>query len=602
MHQLKKYSIILVCFLLVFSSAPFATTISAEAVEGEVAGKEEVVYATLKPTGENKEVYVVNSLEIVEDGRITDYGKYDNLKNLTDLSELEQSGDEVELSASEGKFYYQGDLKDPTLPWEFNISYFLDDEEMDSETLAGQDGNVGITIETKENEEVDSIFFDNYLLQISLVFDGDTTRNIETEDGMLANAGKDIQVTFTIMPEEEETVSVTADVIDFELSGIDINAVPQNMSIDPPDTDEFTDDIVTLSDALQEIDEGVIELKNGTHELDEGAKALYDGSTSYQEGMNALSDGSGELVSGSQTINEALTVMDRELSTELDDLDIGEMSELTEGLTELSEALSEVEDGLGLLKDNYGKALSALDGALEDIPGIEISEEEIGELYSALHQTNRDSETLDQLLAVYESAMVAKGTYQEVKEGFAAVEDTLEETVPALSMMATSIDEVLKGFQGIDPSEITSGITELQEGIALLSSNYQEFHDGIITYTNGVDELATGYAELDRGIGELQQGTGELTDGVSELQEGTSELADATKEMPEQVTEEIDAILSQYDGSDFEPASFVSEKNENVNSVQFVLTTEPIEIEEEEVEEEVEEEKSLWQKFLDLFR
>ena len=49
-------------------------------------------------------------------------------------------------------------------------------------------------------------------------------------------------------------------------------------------------------------------------------------------------------------------------------------------------------------------------------------------------------------------------------------------------------------------------------------------------------------------------------------------------------------------------AGFVSEKNTNVESVQFVIQTEAIEVEEPaETEESAEEEPSLWQKFLNLF-
>lgn len=52
-----------------------------------------------------------------------------------------------------------------------------------------------------------------------------------------------------------------------------------------------------------------------------------------------------------------------------------------------------------------------------------------------------------------------------------------------------------------------------------------------------------------------------------------------------------------------DPVSFVSEKNTNVDSVQFVIQTDAIEMEEvETVQDTTEEDSSLWQKFLDLFR
>ncbi|HIV75363.1 MAG TPA: YhgE/Pip domain-containing protein, partial [Candidatus Pseudogracilibacillus intestinigallinarum] len=65
--------------------------------------------------------------------------------------------------------------------------------------------------------------------------------------------------------------------------------------------------------------------------------------------------------------------------------------------------------------------------------------------------------------------------------------------------------------------------------------------------------------------------------------------------------EEIDALMEKYDKSNFDMVSFVSNKNEKVEMVQFVMKTEPIETKEELVEEEEEDEKTMWQRFLDLF-
>ena len=260
---------VVLSFLLIISVI-FPVTATASGLEetdvsektGKISGKDEVIYGVLEATGEEKEFYVVNRLTVLEKGRVIDYGKYHSLKNLTNLAEMEQTADQVEVVAEEGTFYYQGNLDAIDLPWKFAIRYSLDGKRISPEELAGESGKLEFEIVTEENEAADeSVFFENYLLQISLAFDGDKTRNIKADKGMLANAGKDVQVTFTVMPEEEAELSVTADVEDFEFTGINIAAVPQNMAIDLPDTDEFTEEIKTLSDAMQELDAGVLELK-----------------------------------------------------------------------------------------------------------------------------------------------------------------------------------------------------------------------------------------------------------------------------------------------------------------------------------------------------
>ena len=72
--------------------------------------------------------------------------------------------------------------------------------------------------------------------------------------------------------------------------------------------------------------------------------------------------------------------------------------------------------------------------------------------------------------------------------------------------------------------------------------------------------------------------------------------------MNDQIDEEIDKLLDSIGGSMEEPVSFVSEKNTNVESVQFVMQTDAIEVEETDEAAAAQEEKlSFWQKLLRLF-
>jgi X-X-X-Leu-X-X-Gly heptad repeat protein len=146
-------------------------------------------------------------------------------------------------------------------------------------------------------------------------------------------------------------------------------------------------------------------------------------------------------------------------------------------------------------------------------------------------------------------------------------------------------------------------LAELQEGLSTMTSEYQTFHNGLVDYTDGVSELASSYQDLDAGIQELSDGTSSLDSGASELKNGTEELQEQTSDLPGQMQSEVDEMMDEYDYSDFEPQSFVSDKNEKVDVVQFVLQTEAIEIEKPETTEETqEEEKGFWDRFLDLFR
>ena len=82
----------------------------------------------------------------------------------------------------------------------------------------------------------------------------------------------------------------------------------------------------------------------------------------------------------------------------------------------------------------------------------------------------------------------------------------------------------------------------------------------------------------------------------------TVEMRDKTDGMDTKITDQIDEMIDNITGGDHETTSFVSEKNTNVQSVQFVIKTDPIEKPEIEQPVEQQEEKlTFWQKLLRLF-
>ncbi|MEG1016910.1 MAG: hypothetical protein RSE36_03785, partial [Oscillospiraceae bacterium] len=72
------------------------------------APKDEVVYANMSQDGRVKEIFVVNSFELLAPGTITDYGNYEKVTDLTAGAISTKSGDAVTVKASAGKLSYQG--------------------------------------------------------------------------------------------------------------------------------------------------------------------------------------------------------------------------------------------------------------------------------------------------------------------------------------------------------------------------------------------------------------------------------------------------------------------------------------------------------------
>lgn len=82
-----------------------------------------------------------------------------------------------------------------------------------------------------------------------------------------------------------------------------------------------------------------------------------------------------------------------------------------------------------------------------------------------------------------------------------------------------------------------------------------------------------------------------MQSGTKKLKNGTKELSDKTDGLDTEIYDKIDEMIDSMTGSDVELKSFISDKNTSVNSVQFVIKTDDIKVEEPE-ESETETESS----------
>lgn len=164
--------------------------------------KNENVYVRMDSEGDVTGTYVVNAFTVKEAGEITGYGDYESVHNLTNLDAIEEDQDEYTFYAEKGKFYYQGNMGDAQLPWDFETTYKLDGKEVDAEELAGAEGDLKIHMLIKENAAVaNPAFYQAYLLQVSFTLDNDLCEDIVAKGASMADAGADQQITFTVMPD-----------------------------------------------------------------------------------------------------------------------------------------------------------------------------------------------------------------------------------------------------------------------------------------------------------------------------------------------------------------------------------------------------------------
>lgn len=635
-----------ICGSTAFSSISLAATKSSE--------KEEVIYANLTSSGDIEKIYAVN---IFKDKDIVDYGVYDTVKNMNTMDKINYSNGKVTIQNSEDKLYYQGIMKQNTeMPWTIKVRYKLDGVEYAPSELAGKSGKLEISISIKENKNCKKNFFENYALQTVVQLDTNLCENIKSDEATMANVGGLKQLTYTILPGNEKDIKITTDVTDFEMSEIQVNGINLNLGLDKDsiDTSSLTGELDKLKDAVNDLDDGANELNDGAKKLDDGAVTLTDGIKTIQEGLDQLNSKSSSLTSGSSEVLSALKTIQSSLnnvSTSSKDL-----KQLSSASTGIKSGIDSLVNGLKTVDssiDTYNSSLkkSGLNSASELAQKNKQAISALGitstqrKLYSAY--TSGGSQAVSAELAKLAQAgdSEAVALYKQVSAGntdavtqYVQAAGKLISVETLLKADASYIEGSSKLINGIDAQMSTSSgqttlmsgavslqtnykkfdasiqdlvsslnnlmanMTQLKSGINKLTDNYATLDSGIKEYTSAVNKITNGYSKVYEGALDLVSGTHSLYKGTTELTDGTGEFRGETSDLDSKVDDEVDSMIDNFAGGDFEVESFVSDKNTDVDSVQFVIKTEAIKKEEVKVEEEKTEELNFWQKLLNLFR
>ena len=356
--------------------------------------KEENVYVNLKQDGSVDGVYVVNAYRLEQDTQIVDYGNYESVKNLSSDAGIESRKGTVTVDAKAGEFFYQGNLRSKEIPWEIAISYTLDGKKISAEELAGKNGRLKISIHIGQNDKADAVFFENYLLQVTLTMDMERCSNLEAPGATAANVGTDKQLVYSILAGSEKDITVTADVLDFEMDAISIQGLPMNLDVDRDrfSLDDLHEKAGKISDAADEFSDGAQDLAGGVDSLKEGAEGLRDGAESLKEGIDSYADGTRTLGDGIDTLQDG--------SSELAD----GARELADGTGELANGISTLLGGISQLSDGYKGENGAAAGARKLADGVK-------ELKTGSYQLSEGVSTLvDMISGLGENSM---GSWEE---------------------------------------------------------------------------------------------------------------------------------------------------------------------------------------------
>ena len=494
----------------------------------------------------------------------------------------------------------------------------------------------------------------------NIVADGATLANVGADKQIsytvLPGKGLDAEITADVTDFEMDAISINGvalnlniDIDDAELMDKVTEIMDATRELNDGTT-TLSDGTATLSDAGSSLNSGANTLYQATDTLDSGVSSLNQGIRTLQSGLDQLTAQSSSLTDGSSQVLGALQTIQTSLSGV--SLSTDQLQQLTDSSAAIKQGIADLyagaqtlqaqvsyaayqavmnQNGLNLdeLKAGNASAIQTLSaqiadlqtalGQIQAIPGYESNEQ----LAAQAAQLSAQITSLSQIVTLLTGNTAALQGTESYLNALSAGTASLVDGIASLNASYAQFDAAITDLAG-KLGNLTVQMSTLKSGIDQLVANYQTLDSGIGTYTDGVATVTAGYTQLvdgaqslssgskellsgtdtfRHGTSDLYDGILELNDGAKELNDGTNEFYDKTSDMDTQVEDTIDEMVDSLSGNGDETVSFVSDKNTNVDSVQFVIKTSAIEKEEAAaVEEAVAEPTNFWQKLLALFK
>lgn len=387
---------------------------------------------------------------------IKDKTNLTNIKNVSGAEAFKANNDGTITWENNGNdIKYIGDL-DADLPLSMNVSYYLNDEEIQPEDLAGKSGRIKVVYDFTNNQQVQvDIDGENYttyvplmtLTSITLPMDGFS--NVESLDGALTvnEFGEKYFLLGVTAPGSEEALNLkilglgdyiripssfgfTADVKNCQMPSTTTCVIPHIL-----DNLDLSD-IKTTSD----IDEKVNELVEATEKLVDGSTELSDGTSLAAAGVlqfvNGIKEGMDQLTTGSAQMNGDLSDLENKKD------DIQNKATLLAG--DLNQVLTEakafkIPDANSFHLSEYqqaGEKLQADTDAL--IQALENMQKQLEELQTFANQTEKKIQDIQNELnreinAIDYKKIVEKAQASAAEQAGPAAKAVLIEAYPELS-------------------------------------------------------------------------------------------------------------------------------------------------------------------------
>lgn len=521
----KAVASVLSASIIVCSAPVFATV------------KDETVYSKTKADGTSYKVEVSDHLKNTENEKVLeDISDLLNIVNSQGEEKYDQNGNKLTWQADGKDIYYQGQTQ-KELPIDVKIKYELDGNEISPEELAGKSGRVKITIQyenkDKKEETVNGktvTMYTPFIVGCGTIIDNTVARNISISTGKLVDNGEKTIAIGLAFPglseslgvEENSEISIPEDVVlemdatNFSLSSILSFVTPkllEDSDLDKfGDLDSMYDQVSSLQDASNQLEEGAHTLQSGTDEYTEKSTEFNSAMKQVKEGMSRASKNYDTIDNGISSVDSGSQQLENGIATLKE-----KAGDLTGGLTSLQTGAEQLEAGaVGLkkgasdLSDGLGDLIAGKKAENDGYATLEALLKQNEQIAAALKASGIDTTNLDKVIEGEKQAIT------QMKIGGKKVEGGLQK-------MKSQVDDKEKG--------LIAGASSLASGTKTLNAGVKKLTDNLPGLLQGVDTLANGSKDLASGAKALQSGSKQLRNGLHTLDTSTTQLTNANNQL-----------------------------------------------------------------------
>ncbi|MEY8386238.1 hypothetical protein AALC17_02940 [Oscillospiraceae bacterium 38-13] len=334
---------------------------AAESGDGVAPTCDEAYYATLDYYGSLMEGSVVKSYAMNGKDRLTDYGVYDDVINLTDRTAPVRGEGATSFRFDGGApdhFYFEGKTTRPfeDLPWTVSLHYTLNGVPARAEDLAGKQGVVEILLDLVPNENAGSYARYNYTLAATALFNQDDILSLEAPGAQVQLVGNLRTVLFLCLPGEEQHFTIRVGSDSFTFGGLTVLMAPatlaqlEEIAKLSQRKDDLEADYQALSGSLDHLLDALNDIQNGLYASAKGLDQLEAARSTFSGGKGVLYDGTDRLRGDLSNLADLLAPVEERILL------------LSQTVTESNAVLNEMADSALTLQAQLAELEEALYG------------------------------------------------------------------------------------------------------------------------------------------------------------------------------------------------------------------------------------------------